>query len=109
MLIRVYGIQRKQSELVTGGELTARGGQEEGGSYVPQDWLAGRAHQSVAEGPGVGMVQILDGPAPWFGLVQEAVLPFIHPLKIQPGPQTDRQRSQHRGTEGEMRDRGSLG
>lgn len=53
--------------------------------YVPEDGLAGGAHQRVAEGLAVGVVQILDGPAPRFSLVQEAVLPIVQPLKIQPG------------------------
>ncbi len=48
------------------------------------------------------MVQILYGPAPRFSLVQEAILPILQPLKIQPGPQTDGQTDKptRRHTEG---------
>lgn len=68
--------------------------------YVPQDGLAGGAHQRVAEGLAVGVVQILDGPAPRLSLVQEAVLPIVQPLKIQPGAKP-RTHSRHReGTRG---------
>lgn len=80
-----------------GGKAGGKGG-ELVQPYVPEDRLAGGAHQSVAEGLGVGVVQILDGPAPRFGLVQEAILPILLPLKIQPGRRTRTgQTSRHRG------------
>lgn len=66
-----------------------RGGEEELRPYVPEDGLAGGAHQRVAEGLAVGVVQILNGPAPRLGLVQEAVLPIVQPLKIQPGARSE--------------------
>lgn len=76
--------------------------------YIPENRLAGRAHQCVAEGLGIHMVQILYGPAPRFSFVQEAVLPILQPLKIQPAPHTDIQTSQHRGTRVQMRGTGEV-
>ena len=53
--------------------------------YVPQDGLAGRAHQGVAEGLATGVVQILYGPAPGLTHLHGPVLPHLQTLKIQPG------------------------